>query len=527
MLATRSLAVVAIANALSFALCNGLQLSVGLTPWVFLASLLASAALIRQQKVRRSANTPTNLAWLIGLSFALVLIIPRLVYPLEWWPGHTVDAMFDDYARLAELASMTLSDHYPLQHPANSGLTLSFYYSAFYPMAATKLLLPLLTLKDVIFIVSSLYFLLLGLSLVEVSFRLTRDSQSALILLFLCTWFGGLDWLFGDFLPFYAHSEWWARQFFEKPSQWSGFLTASQWTLHHFLGFYLCVISWVFLRHSRFEPRWGKQLAVPLLLIAALFHSPFGFLPIVLLGLYWLPLLLKRFSWHWSSPLLLLVMLAPLSVFTHRLAGNTLQLEMALLHDQSLVPSLAAYLTLLPLVDAAAIPFALMLLVPRMSKPERCLFAAAWVFLVSTFFLHVPLFNNYSMRGLLMPGFVFFLLFARHWRSLPRPLAVGILLLIFIPGGIGGLREATSGSRYALWASSIARQAVLDLPPHPPYYLELRRQARDNEHSRLVPDGKDYRKRRPYLGEKLLPDVAPEKFKNMEREIAGGERQAK
>jgi hypothetical protein len=523
MLATRALAALAIANALSFALCNGLGLPVAMTTPVYVLTLTAAIILLRQQLPRRISNPPPALAWGLGLAFSLALVLPRIIYPLEWWPAHTVDAMFDDYARLAELASMTLSDQYPLRHPANGSLLLSFYYAAFYPMAVLKQVLPVLTLKDCIFLGSSLYFILLGASLVEVSFRLTRDKYSGLLLLFLCTWFGGLDWLLGDFLPFYAHSEWWARQFFEKPSQWSGYFTASQWTLHHFLGAYLCVVAWVFLRHSRFRIRWGKQVVVPLLLIAALFHSPFGFLPILALGLAWVWLIVRRFSWQWSSPLLLLILFAPLFVFTGRMVGTTIQLQMALLggDEASLLASFLAYLTLLPLIDMAGIPFLLLYLWPRMEPLEKVLLLGAFAFFVSTYFFHVPLFNNYSMRGLLLPSFVFFVLFARHWRQLPRPLAVLMLLIIILPGGMGGLREAVSGSRYALWASSIARQQWLSLPGHPPHYLELRQQARDRQHKLLQTDGDDYRKRRPYLGEKLLPDVAPKKFNNMEREIAG------
>jgi hypothetical protein len=521
--ATRLLAVLACANALCFSLCNGLGLLVSLVPWVYGLSLAMSAALFLQLRPRRIANPPPALAWVLGLGFALALSLPRLVYPLEWWPGHTVDAMFDDYARLAELAAMTLSDQYPLRHPANSEISLSFYYAAFYPMAVLKQLIPVLTLKDAIFLISTLYFALLGASLVEVSFRLTRDKYSGLLLLFLCTWFGGLDWVLGDFLPFYAHSEWWARAYFEKPSQWSGFLTASQWTIHHFLGFYLCLIAWVMLRHARFTRPWQKSLAVPLLLIAAIFHSPFGFLPMLVLGLYWLPLLVRRFAWRWSSPLLILLLLAPLAVFTNRMAASTLLWQPALLRgdEPTMIPSLLAYVSLLPLVDMAAIPLLLLWLFPRFERVEKWLFLGAVTYFFSSFFVHVPLFNNYSMRGLLLPGFVFFLLFARHWQSLPRPVLIGVLPVILVVGGMGGLREATSGSRYALWASSVARQALLDLPPHPPHYLELRRQARDDSSKILIPDGKDYRKRRPYLGEKLLPDVPPGKFKNMEREIAG------
>ena len=56
LLATRCLAALAIANALSFSLCNGLGLTLAFTPWIYAFSLAAAIALLRLQQPRRLAN---------------------------------------------------------------------------------------------------------------------------------------------------------------------------------------------------------------------------------------------------------------------------------------------------------------------------------------------------------------------------------------------------------------------------------------------------------------------------------------
>ncbi len=517
-----------VANGLCFSLANLLELPVELTPLLYLLGLLAGLTMVRPLQVARTAAQPNRFMWLCCASFILVLVLPRAIYPTEWLSGHTVDVMFDDYARLAELVAMTLSSQYPLQHPANDELLLSFYYAALLPMATLKLLAPLLTLKDCIFIGSTLYGVLLGLSLLEVSLRITKNQMGASLLLFLCTWFAGLDWLTGSILPFYSHSEWWALQLFEKPSQISAFYTAANWTIHHFLGFYLPLLAWVFWRYCRGQFHWQKAVLVPMLLISGVFHSPLAFMPVILMGLPWLVPLLRRYTLRWTSPLLLLTFVAPLPVFLGRLPGASLQLRFPLLINVSeslgnYLLSALAYLSALPVVDLAALPFTLILLWPHLGRLEKYLTVASALFFLSTLGFHIPLFNNYSMRGMLLPSFILFALIARHLPSFieSRPRLWGVCLAVtLLLGGIGGFREMLSSARYALWAGNQTRQACLGDTPHPDWYGRYRSLARDSSTQILVPWTEDWRQQRPYLAEKILPNTKPGKLSNMEREIA-------
>ena len=112
----------------------------------------------------------------------------------------------------------------------------------------------------------------------------------------------------------------------------------------------------------------AAERGVPLLLVAALFHSPFGFLPVLLLGLGWLPLFWRRFTFHWAAAINLVLLLAPVSIFTQRLSNDTLMFKLALLRDiepASASTSFLTYLLLLPLVDMAGIPLLLLLLISR------------------------------------------------------------------------------------------------------------------------------------------------------------------
>ena len=56
----------------------------------------------------------------------------------------------------------------------------------------------------------------------------------------------------------------------------------------------------------------------------------------------------------------------------------------------------------------------------QFTKREAHYFAAATLFLVSTYFVSMTAGNNYSMRGMFLPSFVFFVLFAKYLPERPR-----------------------------------------------------------------------------------------------------------
>jgi len=137
-----------VSNYFCLVILNGLQLSTGWTLPLFALGLLAALVLLFRLSPRRSAERLPAAAWWLAGILLLMLSAPRLLYLAEWFPGSTVMAQFDDYARIAQLASLSLARDYPLRHPSTDELLLSFYYCSLYPMAALKQLIPELTLKD-------------------------------------------------------------------------------------------------------------------------------------------------------------------------------------------------------------------------------------------------------------------------------------------------------------------------------------------------------------------------------------------
>ena len=105
-----------ISNFISLVGLNLFSLRSSDLPYIYLPSFFAVAwVLSRFSMKRRMSSVTIDPLSLVFAGIALVfLTLPRVWYFLEWIPGNSVLAGWDDFARLAELISMTLSDRYPL-----------------------------------------------------------------------------------------------------------------------------------------------------------------------------------------------------------------------------------------------------------------------------------------------------------------------------------------------------------------------------------------------------------------------------
>ena len=192
---TRFLSAVIIANFLTLAVMNFFELPVYTTVLVWLGATVFGIQLTCQLHIRPRRARLDRVSIAIAVAMLILLTIPRLVYALQWLPATEVRVVGDDYAHLAELASLTLSNHYPLRHPSNGEYLLSFYYAAFYPLAVLKLAVPLFTLKDVLIVGNFFYHFLILASLVEIGHLFFARAMQVRWFVFLCTFFAGLDWL--------------------------------------------------------------------------------------------------------------------------------------------------------------------------------------------------------------------------------------------------------------------------------------------------------------------------------------------
>ena len=526
---TRWLCSLLLANLASLVLCNALRLR----PVCLLAIYPAAVAGFRwwlgRARVRRARWLPAPWTLWAALAFVGLLTAPRLPYLLEWAPANPVVALADDYGHLAELVSMTLSERYPLRHPSNQDYLLSHYYTAFYPLAWLKAAVPRLTLKDCLLAGNLLYHFLLVMSLIEVATRWLPSRRGGLLLLFLATFFGGWDWLFYARVPF-SHSEHWPRLVFHALREVSSHYTALFWVVHHFAALWCVLTGYLLARYSRLGRRWEKPLLVGLLLISGVYSSAFVLLPVPLLFAPELWLLARR-AWRTRMVLpLAAVFLVPLFLYlgraqhgVFRWAPIRLGWFAAPLADA--LVSFAVYFLAVCLVDFAGIPIVLLASIRRMGRAERRWLAGALGFLACTWAVESVGYNDFCMRGMMLPGFVIFLLLARRagqwrmiWTARRRALAAALALAL----SWGTLREAAYLLYQPLMFSSLYWRARSLPPPaavapqlHPAYP----RLARDPAVRYYVPDRTDRVGLDKFNAEKLVRGIPPGEMSEAELEL--------
>jgi hypothetical protein len=560
---TRWLCSLLLANLASLVLLNALRLR----PVCLLAIYPAAVAGFRwwlgRARVRRARWLPAPWTLWVALAFVGLLAVPRLPYLLEWAPTNPVIAQADDFGHLAELVSMTLSERYPLRHPSNQDYLLSHYYTAFYPLAWLKAAAPRLTLKDCLLAGNALYHFLLVMSLIEVATRWLPSRRGGLLLLFLATFFGGWDWLFYARLPF-NHSEHWPRLAFHAWREVSSHYTALFWVVHHFAAFWCVVAGYLLARYSRLGRRWEKPLLVGLLLVAGVYSSAFVLLPVPLLFAPELWLLARR-VWRTRMVLpLAAVFSVPLFLYFGRAQHGAfrwapIRLEWCATPLADALVSLVVYVLAVCLVDFAGIPILLLAAIRRMGRAERRWLAGGLGFLACTWAVEWVGFNNFCMRGMMLPGFVFFFLFAR-WAG-EQPVAKvsfgagsGAKSLIRRAGQFGCETFVTGSQRRMAWtgrrralAAAVAlalswgtlREAAFvlsqplmfsswywrarGLPPPAAVARRLRpaypRLARDPAVRYYVPDRADRVGLDKFNAEKLVRGIAPGEMNGVELEL--------
>ncbi len=352
--------------------------------------------------------------------------MPRLVYLLQWLPNTEVRVLGDDFAHLAELASMTLSASYPLRSPASGDFLFSFYYASFYPAAVLFLAVPFLTLKDALVAGNFFYHLLILLSIVEVAHLFFRRAGQIRWFVFLMTFFSGLDWLARPF-QLTTMYEWWQKDYFKANTQISSFYTGMYWTIHHVVGFWAIVMAavWLFYAfapgasrshagHDRLRRRhaargrWPKPLVISLLAAGAFYCSPFSVLALPFFAVLHVKLLWRHVVRTWMFAYTAVLALIPLFLFIHRQAASTLEpstfrLQVTGEFWLDKLISLPIFLLFVPIVEFAAIPFLLLLVVRRMTKLDRRYFAMTVPFYVIIYLVAFSNTGNFSMRGMFLP----------------------------------------------------------------------------------------------------------------------------
>lgn len=421
---TRFLIAVFVSNILGMSLGNLFHWELKWLVWIYPLSLILLHFILKQFRFRKAKFEMGKLAVGWVFLFVALLAVPRLTYVLEWVEGYSAIPHADDWARLGEMVSLTLSERFPLLHPANQNFTFSFYYAAFIPWAVLKLAIPILTLKDVIFLGNAGYQILILMSLLEVGCRWLPSRRSLFGLLFLCTFFGGLEWPFFPWIhAFIGLTEDWHQGFFNGNAQISSFHTGFFWVIHHMASFYSMVLALVVLKDSTARWRPVKGIFVGLLLIHAIYASVFVF--VAGIPFLWIErkILFRRLVSIRVLPFLLVAFLPSLFIYTNRSYSvawipATFRVVLTDVFWVDKLFSAPLYFVLVPLVEFAAIPLYLLVSSKAMLEKEKKYLLGAWVFMGVIYIVAASDANNFAMRGMILPSFVFFVIFCRYERPL-------------------------------------------------------------------------------------------------------------
>ena len=528
---SRLFSAVVIANFGTLVIMNLLQLPVYMAVFVYAGSTLAGMHMMSRLHVRSGRPQLDRLSLWMALGAFLLLTIPRLVYTLQWLPDVEVRVIGDDYAHLAELASMTLSAGYPLRSPPSPDFQFSFYYASFYPPAVLFMALPMLTLKDALIIGNALYHLLILISVVEVGHLFFRRAGQIRWFVFLLTFFSGLDWLTKP-LQVTTTYEWWQKDFFRANTQISSFYTGMYWTIHHMVGFWAIVLCavWLFYAFVPHRPgRWQKPLSVSLLAAGAFYCSPFSVLSLPFFAVLHWRLLWRHIVRTWMFAYAAVLATLPLFLFLHRQAESALEpstFRLAVTGDFWLdkLISLPLFVLLVPLVEFAGIPFLLLLVVPRMTPLDRRYFAMTVPFFLLTYLVAFSNTGNFSMRGMFLPTFVLFYLFAKYSPALGgsassrRWVVRAATALLVIATSVGAFKMAGAMLRIGWLNTSVPYQITGEpLPKELTYpYRDL---VFDRSVTTYTPSDADRKGRAKYNVEKLMEGLPVSEMSLWEREL--------
>ena len=512
---TRSLICVVVANFIALVVLNFFEMRSFALAFVYLPSFFIAWVLLKKISFSDLTLEPDHFS--VGIAFLALffLTVPRLLYFLEWIPGNLVFACFDDYARLAELISMTLSDHYPLKHPANSNYLLSFYYAGLYPMALVKFIIPGVTLKDSIVLGTFLYHFLFLMSLIEISHLVFDNKFAVRIFVFLCTLFGGFDWVVGQQCSG-NHFEWWQRCVFNGNTQISSFYTAMFWTPHHYVAFYAIVLAVILMGYAQTRRKLIQESLTLTVLASAFYCSPFSVMSFPFVAIADWKTIRERLLKSKMLPLVVFAMLVPLYIFLGKLPSqtfvwSTFRINMFGLFWPDKIISLPAYVLVVPLIEMAGIPLLLLFEIKRMSKKDKLYLLGAWLFFLSTYIVAYSNANNYCMRGMVLPCFLFYYLFAKYFSGLiadklaKNRKSVVVFAVIIMMTLTGTLLEA-QGKILNVWDQSSFKYRKTDIVL-PTMYREIARNSILKTYSPSEFD--DQNSISKYYAEKFIEPVVP------------------
>jgi hypothetical protein len=464
------------ANVLTMSVANFFEVPTTAIPLIYAASLAACAWLF----VRSGVTYPSlsRREHLLCVAAGLILFLPRTPYLLEGVLGYAVNAACpDDWSHIQELASMVHSDRYPIRTTFDPEKLLGFYYAAWMPGAAAfsaaNWVGMMTTVKVALGLTILLYSLCFAYTVAYMAKILFAERRLQVTCAAAVLLYGGFDflwWLARDYPVPTTGAEWWSMEF-GFFLQFSNFITLAQWVPHHLVAAVAIAFA-LFVMHG--STRRSGWLVAGLLFVSAVFSSAFvalGAVPLVA----WCFIRRRSLEAIASATAVFVVFSVPLWWIYLGKEEVGFRILGALSPERRAEPLGAAgaflivmVLEFLPLLAAALVAL-------KNRAAPAGLFAGAIAYLLSTFIVAYSGFNNYAMRGSIVPIFTLTFLavpvVAAWWRS--GPVFVRAFLVVYLLGSplayaafSRGAADAFGSSRTefnaAALESNAGREAVTD-----------------------------------------------------------------
>lgn len=434
------------ANVLTLTLMNAFTLRTGALAFLFILSFLAMhwvlQNLLRAESLPRpplqfSIREKTGLA-IAALAVVFFLAGPRCLYLLEPQFGIALDPVSaDDNWHIQEINSLVHSPRHPPVSSFDSTRYLSFYYAPWIFVAAIYQLLPLswMTIKATYSLACCVYILLIVHLVLLSALLFCRNKRHFYLFVTLVLFYAGGESFFTFTRPLF-HSEWWIAESFGFQVQYSCFSTLAFLVVHHLLSAASLICAWIlFDRVTAVGCGLGRErfpaalaFVTALLLVASITSSVFVFLGATPFMLYALIRRrdLSRQALGAVVGLSVLLLFPSAWIFLGKSGGfqvfqNVQPLGVRFGLDFYPVHFLLSLLLFLALLSAEFF-LPLFWVVGRMwrgPRPEKHDLILLWIalaYLLSTFFVGFDGFNNYAMRGSIVPIWVLYYVGAK-WGS--------------------------------------------------------------------------------------------------------------
>ncbi|MEG9431742.1 hypothetical protein [Terriglobus sp. ADX1] len=420
------------ADILTMVVMNLVRVRTSLLPVVFLLALLLSWRL-QPVVINRTTGALAQKDQIVLLRcagvLALLCCLARVAYIIEPLRHSLMRVVvWDDLWHIQEINSLVHSASYPAVSSFNSHAYLSFYYAAWMLPSALYVALPVsfVTIKSVFAVATIFYTITSIFSLIWIMLYYAESRSQAFGAAYLFGLYAGIESLFSLVEPLRHHAIW--MFFIGLRLNYPSFVTLLLWVIHHLLA----AVALLLAAHL-----WGCRdrhlaslLHVALLVVFAFYSSVFvvlGALPLGLLLAY--RDLRSRFRDLVLITLQIVLLALPILWIYLGKRGSVgflvplhpdFHLVIAPLHWSIPLGLVGGFFLFCILLALNFLPQIIILVKARsrIAQTDGLILVLVALFLLSTYWIGYSLFNNYCMRGSIIPLMLLSWISARYLQRL-------------------------------------------------------------------------------------------------------------